>query len=340
MQQEDFGRRGTRAHNEMAPMKLLGSPVNPGDRLDHYRIDRVVADSNTATVFHATDLRDQSEVAIKIPRPEMEGDPTFADRFTREVEIGELLDHPGVIKVIADRDRTGLYMVMEWFAGKTLREILKEEKKLAPERAIRIATAICGALEYIHSRGIVHGDIRPENVLVGDGGRIKLIDFGGAVKAAARRLTLTKLSQVIGASEYVSPEELKGKRGDARSDLYALGVVLYEMLTGKMPFQGSGLYDRILHHPIPPREVDPAISPQLQEVIYRALEREPRNRYANAHDFARDLDHFEQVGIADRPELRDWKKKRGQPSRKYALYALIVLIPLVIFGLLLYMARH
>ena len=107
--------------------------------------------------------------------------------FSREVEIGELLDHPGIIKVIADRDRTGIYMVMEWFPGKSLREILKEERKLAPERAAHIAAAICDALEYIHARGIVHGDLRPENVLVGAGDRIKLIDFGGAIKAAGAR---------------------------------------------------------------------------------------------------------------------------------------------------------
>jgi serine/threonine-protein kinase len=269
----------------------------------------------------------------------MKNDPSFVDRFKREVEIGELLDHPGVIKVIADPDRTGIYLVMEWFEGKTLRELLKEEQKLAPERAVRIAVAIADALEYIHARGIVRLDIRPENIIVGAGDRIKVIDFGGAVKTGARRLTLTRLSQAIGASEYVSPEELKGKHGDARSDIYSLGVMLYEMLTGKMPFQESEPYDRILNYPIPPREIDPAISPQLQEVIYRALEREPQNRYANAHDFARDLQNLDAVGVTDRPELRDWTKKRKK-SRKFVLYALIALIPLAIFGLLLYMARR
>ena len=324
----------------MAPLKLLESPVNPGDHLDHYRIDSVVAQSSAATVFRATDMRNLREVAIKIPHPEMENDATFADRFRREVEIGELLDHPNIIKVIADPDRTGIYMVMEWFPGKTLREILKQDRTLAPERAVRMALAICEALEYIHGRGIVHGDIRPENIMVGAGDRIKLIDFGGAIKAAARRLTMTKLSQAIGTSEYVSPEELKGKRADARSDIYALGVMLYEMLTGKMPFQGAALYDRIRNYPVPPREVDPAISLQLQEVIYRALEREPENRYASAHDFARDLEHLDQIGVPDRPELRDWKKKRGKPARKYALYVLIALIPIVIFALLLYVARR
>jgi serine/threonine-protein kinase len=269
----------------------------------------------------------------------MESDQTFADRFTRDLEIGERLDHPGLVKVIADPDRTKIYMVMGWFAGKTLRDILKEEQKLAPERAVLIAVAIADALEYIHANGIVRLDIRPENIMVGAGDHIKLIDFGGAVKTGARRLTLTRLSQVIGTSQYVSPEELKGKRGDARSDIYGLGVMLYEMLAGKMPFQDSEPSDRLMNYPIPPREIDPAISPELQEVIYRALERDQRNRYATAHDFAKDLQNLDAVGVADRPELRDWKKKRGQSS-KFVLYVVIALIVIAILGLLLYMARH
>jgi len=321
-------------------MKILDAPLNPGDQLDHYEIVDVVARSSETTLFAAKDLRNGSVVFIKVPHPEMKNDPSFVDRFKREAEIGELSDHPGVIKVIADPDRTGIYMVMEWFEGKTLREILKEEQKLAPERGVRIAVAIADALEYIHARGIVRLDIRPENIIVGAGDRIKVIDFGGAVNTGARRLTLTRLSQAIGTSEYVSPEELKGKRGDVRSDIYSLGVMLYEMLTGKIPFQESEPYDRILNYPIPPREIDPAISPQLQEVIYRALERDPQNRYATAHDFAKDLQSLDTVGVADRPELRDWKKRRGPQSKKVLLYLLIALIPIVIFGLLLYMARR
>src|SRR5258706_5093320 len=323
----------------MVLMKILDAPLNPGDQLDHYEIGDVVALRSETRLFGPKDLRNGSAVFIRVPHPEMKNDPSFVDRFKREAEVGELLDHPGVVKVIADPDRTGIYMVMEWFEGKTLREILKEEQKLAPERGVRIAVAIADALEYIHARGIVRLDIRPENIIVGAGDRIKVIDFGGAVNTGARRLTLTRLSQAIGASEYVSPEELKGKRGDAHSDIYSLGVMLYEMLTGKMPFQESEPYDRILNYPIPPREIDPAISPQLQEVIYRALEREPQNRYANASEFARDLQHLDQVGVTDRRELRDWRKKRKQ-SRKFVLYALIALIPLAIFGLLLYMARR
>ena len=144
---------------------------------------------------------------------------------------------------------------------------------------------------------------------------IKLIDFGIAGNAGSRRITFAKLSQIMGTPDYISPEQVKGKRGDARSDLYAVGVMLYEMLTGKMPFPGANPFlimnDRLLNNPVPPREIDPNITPQLQEIIYRAMERDPANRYANAREFARDLEHPDQVGVADRPELRDWKHRRS-----------------------------
>ena len=173
---------------------------------------------------------------------------------------------------------------------------------------------------------------------------IKLIDFGIAANAGARRLTFAKLSATMGTPDYISPEQVKGKRGDARSDLYALGVMLYEMLTGKVPFQGPNPFaimnDRLLNNPVPPREVNPEISPQLQEVIYRALERDPRKRYANAHEFAWDLEHQDQVGVADRAELRDWKQRRSPWMRRILFYIAMALIPIVIFALMFYLARH
>jgi serine/threonine-protein kinase len=174
--------------------------------------------------------------------------------------------------------------------------------------------------------------------------RIKLIYFGIASNLGSRRLTFAKFSQTMGTPDYISPEQVKGKRGDGRSDIYALGVMLYEMLTGKVPFTGANPFvimnDRLLNNPVPPRELDPSISPQLQEVIYRAMERDPAKRYPNAHEMIWDLQHLDQVGVAERPELRDWKTRREPWARRILFYIMLALIPVVIFGLLLWVARH
>src|SRR5713226_5890895 len=318
--------------------------LHTGDQLDHYRIEGLVARSGMASIYRGTDIRSGRQVAIKIPHPEVESDPALFDRFHREEEIGTALDHPGVMKVFAGEDRSRVYMVMEWVDGRLLRKIIDEQGKLVPERAVQLALRILDALEYIHSRGVVHRDLKPENVMVDNNDHIKLIDFGIAANAKSRRLTFAKLSQTMGTPDYISPEQVKGKRGDARSDLYALGVMLYEMLTGKVPFTGPNAFvimnDRLLNNPIPPREVDPGISPQLQEIIYRALERDPAKRYASAREFARDLEHQDQVGVAERPELRDWKRRRSPWARRILFYLMLVMIPVIIFALLLYVARR
>lgn len=297
-----------------------------------------------ASIFRGTDLRDGRAVAIKVPHPEMEGDPVLFDRFNREEDIGKKLDHPGVVKVLNNDEHSRRYMVMEWVDGRLLRQILNDEKKLPPERAIHIAIGLCKALDYVHSKGVVHRDLKPENIMVDKDDNVKLIDFGIAANAGSRRLTFAKLTQAMGTPDYISPEQVKGKRGDARSDVYALGVMFYEMLTGKVPFTGPNPFvimnERLLNNPIPPREANPEISPQLQEIIYRALERDPAKRYPNAHEFAMDLEHPDKVGVADRPELTNWRQRRPPLARRILFYIMLALIPVVVFGLMLYIAHR
>ena len=320
------------------------SEFHPGDLLDHYRMDALVARSGMASIYRATDENTGKSVAIKLPHAEMEADPVLFDRFIREAEIGKKLDHPGVVKVLNDEERSRRYMVLEWVDGRLLRQIMNEQKKFPPERAIRITLALCDALDYIHSQGVVHRDLKPENIMVGPDDRVTLIDFGIAANAGSRRLTFAKLTEAMGTPDYISPEQVKGKRGDARSDVYSLGIMFYEMLTGKVPFTGPNPFvimnERLLNNPIPPREVNPEISPQLQEIIYRALERDPNKRYPNTHEFALDLEHPEKVGVADRAEIRNWRQRRSPIMRRVLFYIMLALIPVVVFGLMLLIARQ
>ena len=322
----------------------LSATLETGQELDHFRIEAPVAESGMASIFRATDLRDGKQVALKVPHFAMEADPGLFDRFMREEAIGIALDHPNVMRIYPVEDRSRVYMAMEWLEGRLLRQVMYEVGKMPTERAIRITLGILNALEYIHKNGVVHRDLKPENIMLDPQDGIKLIDFGIASQAGAKRLTYTGFTQALGSPDYISPEQVKGKRGDARSDLYAVGVMLYEMLSGKTPFSGPSplavMNDRLINHPLPPREAEPSISPQLQEVLYRALEREPKNRYPSAHSFAQDLEHLDQVGVAERSELTDWKKRRSGTLRNILYKVGLALIPFALFGAMLLLARH
>lgn len=317
--------------------------LETGSQLDSYRIDAPVARSGMASIYRATDVRDNRTVALKVPHPDMEADPLLSDRFHRESAIGEKLHHPNVMRVFGDEKRSRVYMVMEWCPGRLLRQIM-DEGRISHDRAIRIAEGVLKALDYIHSNGVVHRDLKPENIMVDDNDHIKLIDFGIAGDSSARRLTYANFTATLGTPNYISPEQVKGKRGDGRSDLYSMGIILYEMLTGKLPFIGptpiAAMNERLLNHPIPPTVADPSVSPQLQEVLYRALERDPQNRYPNAHAFLHDLMHLDQVGVEDRDELKNWQRRKSQLSRKILYYGALALIPVAVLLIMILVARH
>lgn len=315
-----------------------------GDILDHYRLDRAVARSGMGTLFRATDLRDGCTVAVKIPHPEMEADPVLLERFKREQEIGQLLDHPGIVKALNGEERSRLYMVLEWVDGRLLRSVLNEARPFPPERALSIILALCDALDAMHKRGIIHRDLKPENVMIGPGDTIKIIDFGIAMKEDARRITYVGMSPMLGTPDYISPEQVQGKRGDQRSDIYALGVMFFEMLTGTVPFSGPNplavMNERLLNDAPRASDLNPAVSPVFDEVIFRALEREPRHRYATASEMQWDLDNQEQVAVDDpgRPAAR--RPAPASVNRRILLFACLILVPLALFGLMLALARH
>ncbi len=320
------------------------SALEPGAVLDHYRMDEAVARSGMSILYRATDLRDGKPVAIKIPHTEMEADSILLERFKREEEIGQMLDHPGIVKTYPEEQRSRRYMVLEWVEGRLLRSILNEARVLPVERAVRITLAICEALDTMHKHGIVHRDLKPENVMVDAQDRIKLIDFGIAMREDARRLTYVNMTGALGTPDYVSPEQVKGGRGDQRSDIYALGTMLYEMLTGRVPYTDenalAALNARLQRDPEPPRELNSAITPELQEVLFRALEREPRHRYATASEMAWELEHQELVGVEERNGRSAGNLQRRKIDRRWMMYGGVALVPVVLFVLMLLLARR
>ena len=314
------------------------TPLHPGDRLDHYLLEELVSVGGMATVFRAVDTRTGRQGAIKVPHPEAECDPVLFDRFHREAEVCRKLDHPSIVKVLPDEKRSRVYMAMEWVEGRLLRSLLDQEDKLTPQRALPIALAVCDALEFLHAHGVLHRDLKPENIMLLPDGSIKIIDFGIASLAGSRRLTFGKFSRRMGTADYVAPEQVKGKRGDARTDVYQLGVIVYEMLTGQTPFTGINelvlLNSRLVNDPIPPREANPELSAGLEAVLLCALERDPMRRYPTARHLA---------GALSAPE---WAAKRAAAAaaprleRKVLVYSGLAMIPASLFGLLMYVASH
>ena len=300
-----------------------------------------------ASVFRATDTRTGAQVAIKVPHPEAECDPVLFDRFRREAEIGHRLDHPGIVKVLPektlrDEKRSRVYMVLEWVEGRLLRGLLDEEGILAPSRALAIAAALCDALQYMHRQGVLHRDLKPENIMLCADDSVRIIDFGIAALAGARRLTFGSFSRRMGTADYAAPEQVKGKRGDARTDVYQLGIIVYEMLTGQTPFTGVNelvvLNSRLVNDPVPPREANPELSAGLEAVLLCALERDPSRRYPTARHFANALSTSDII----QPDLEQRTVPSAAPAveRKALLYSGLAMIPASIFVLLVYVASH
>jgi len=209
-------------------------------------------------------------------------DMTFVHRFLREARLAAKLQHPNIVTIYDVGEVNGTYyIVMEFVEGRPLNLILQEEGPLSPERAARITIQVAQALDYAHKQGVLHRDVKPGNILVGEGDWVKLTDFGIAWAAGATRLT--KTGMVVGTPEYMSPEQAQGREINGRSDLYSLGVVLYEMLTGRVPFQGDTplavLHQHAFTTPPPPRQFNPNLSPRLEKVLLKALAKEPEKRF-------------------------------------------------------------
>ena len=263
-----------------------------------YELDGIIGRGGMAEVYRARDIRLDRIVAVKTLREDLARDQTFQARFRREAQSAASLNNPSIVAVYDtgedDTDGSHIpYIVMEYVDGRTLRDLLHEDRRLLPERALEITDGVLRALDYSHRSGIVHRDIKPGNVMLTRSGQVKVMDFGIARAVSDAQATMTQTAQVIGTAQYLSPEQARGERVDARSDLYSTGCLLYELLTGRPPFLGDSpvaiAYQHVRENPIPPSRVDPEVPQWADAIVLKAMAKDPRDRYQSAADMRADI---------------------------------------------------
>ena len=259
-----------------------------------YRIEAVVGTGGMAVVYRAQDIETQHIVAIKVLRPEYESDMEFVRRFSREAEAAAKMSHENIVNLLdVGIDQEKRYIVMEYVDGRTLKEMILEEGRIHPDVALRMTIRILAAVDHAHRNGIVHRDIKPQNILVDRSGEVKVADFGIARLKASDNTRIDADGSALGSVHYLSPEQAQGEVADEQSDLYSVGIVLYEMLTGHVPFDGETTVSVALKHvseqPKSMRSHNPHISRALDEVVMRALCKDKERRYQTAAEMAADL---------------------------------------------------
>ncbi len=327
----------TEARGELAPGMVLDG---------RFEIDELVARSQMASIFKAYDRDTGKTVAVKAPLLSVESDLGGYERFQREQEIISRLDHPSILKFIpVDGEKSRPYLVMEFIEGETLAQCLARTGPLPEGEAARIASRVCDALDYLYRRGITHRDLKPQNIIFCPDGGMRLIDFGLARAAESRRLTFAGFTSVMGTPDYISPEQVKGKRGDHRSDIYSLGAILYEMVTGASPFEGEHplviMNARLTGDPVAPRTRNPNLSPAMEEIILHAMERDPNRRFLSALAMKRQLDDSQTVELTER-HLHLRAPQPGKSNlRLWRMIAGFVLLQVLLFlALFLYFKSH
>jgi len=276
---------------------MTSSPTTVGGR---YELGELLGRGGMAEVRRAVDQRLGRSVAVKQLRTDLATDPTFQARFRREAQSAAGLNHPTIVAVYDTGEEvdplTGVavpYIVMELVEGPTLRDVLKDGRKILPERALELTQGVLDALGYSHKAGIVHRDIKPANVMLAPNGGVKVMDFGIARAVADTSATMTQTAAVIGTAQYLSPEQARGETVDSRSDLYSTGCLLYELLVGRPPFVGdspvSVAYQHVRETPLPPSQLDPEISPEIDAVVLKALAKDRSERYQSAKEMKDDI---------------------------------------------------
>ncbi|TMK78384.1 MAG: Stk1 family PASTA domain-containing Ser/Thr kinase, partial [Actinobacteria bacterium] len=260
-----------------------------------YALDGLLGHGGMADVYHGTDQVLGRQVAVKVLGPQFARDQSFVARFRREAQAAAALNHPNLVSVFDTGSDDGThYIVMEYVAGTTLAKVIRDEGPLPADRAATIALAVTRALAFAHRAGLVHRDVKPANIMLSSEGAVKVMDFG--IARTTNGESLTQTAAVLGTATYFSPEQAQGEAVDARSDIYALGCVLFEMLTGHPPFSGENpvavAYKHVQEDPPHPSDEARGVPPELEAIVMRCLAKDPEDRYQTAEDLADDLQRF------------------------------------------------
>lgn len=301
----------------------------PGTQIDHYQIIRMLGHGGMSRVYLAIDVEKQEKVVLKFLNDDLVGDIAVFERYRREAEIGSRLDHPHIQHLFnAEEKHSEEYLVVEYIEGKTLRKLLEEYggKPLPVDEALRITDQICDAVTYCHEHGVLHRDLKPENIMLQPDGNVKIIDFGIALLEGARRVTWRGLSGTVGTPDYMSPEQLRGERGTAISDIYAVGMMLYEMLCGRTPFDGENVFaimnQHVSHDPPSILQYNSDLAPALATVVMHAIRRDREKRYKSIHELRADLLHLGEV----KPVPYHPEDPRINRSARTAITATLIII--------------
>jgi len=318
-----------------------------GKRIDHYQIMRPLGRGGASHVYLAQDWNALQEVVLKFPDDSLIGGAAVFERYKREAEIGRRLNHQYIQRHLNQGERRSAeYLVLEYMRGRTLRMVVEEcaPALLQTEEVLRMLIQVCSALAYAHEHGVIHRDIKPENMMLLEDGEIKIFDFGIALLEGERNRSWRGFSSPIGTPDYMAPERLLGESGDVRSDIYAVGVVLYELLCGRTPFQEEDgfalITTHISHDPPCILQFNPRLSPALVTVVMRAIRRDRQKRYACMQDLLYDLQHLDTVTVVDYSADPPRIGGRYRQAIRIALIVLVVCLCIVAFGALAQYAHH